>query len=66
MPSDLAALTAAIEAGDRAAAAELTEAALGAGTPPEEVLGAMTAAMDAVGRRFQDGEIFVPEMLISA
>jgi 5-methyltetrahydrofolate--homocysteine methyltransferase len=26
----------------------------------------MTAAMDVIGRRFQDGDIFVPEMLIAA
>jgi 5-methyltetrahydrofolate--homocysteine methyltransferase len=64
--ADLAPLTAAVEAGDRNAAAELTQAALDDGTNPEEVLGAMTAAMDLVGRRFQEGEIFVPEMLIAA
>jgi 5-methyltetrahydrofolate--homocysteine methyltransferase len=64
--ADLAALTAAVEAGNRAAAAELTQAALDAGTNPEEVLGAMTAAMDVVGRKFQEGELFVPEMLIAA
>ena len=64
--ADLAHLTAAVEAGDRNAAAELTQAALDDGTNPEEVLGAMTAAMDLVGRRFQEGEIFVPEMLIAA
>jgi 5-methyltetrahydrofolate--homocysteine methyltransferase len=64
--ADLAALTAAVEAGNRNAAAELTQAALDDGTPPEEVLGAMTAAMDVVGRKFQDGDIFVPEMLIAA
>ncbi|MFN8630494.1 MAG: corrinoid protein [Chloroflexota bacterium] len=64
--ADLAALTAAVEAGNRTAAAELTQAALDAGTAPEEVLGAMTAAMDAVGRKFQEGELFVPEMLIAA
>ena len=64
--ADLAPLTAAVEAGNRAAAAELTQAALDAGEAPGRVLGARTAAMDAVGRRFQDGEIFVPEMLISA
>ncbi|MHB8961023.1 MAG: B12-binding domain-containing protein, partial [Candidatus Limnocylindrales bacterium] len=62
----LAALTAAVETGDRAAAAELTQGALDAGADPGAVLGAMTAAMDVVGRRFQDGEIFVPEMLIAA
>ncbi len=66
MAADLAALTAAVEAGDRAAAAELTRAALDEGLDPRSVLAAMTAAMDAVGRRFQDGELFVPEMLIAA
>jgi len=64
--ADLAALTAAVEAGNRAAAAELTQAALDAGVGPAEVLGAMTAAMDVVGRRFQEGDLFVPEMLIAA
>jgi len=64
--ADLAALTAAVEAGNRAAAAELTQAALDDGVGPAEVLGAMTAAMDAVGRRFQEGDLFVPEMLIAA
>jgi 5-methyltetrahydrofolate--homocysteine methyltransferase len=64
--SDLAALTAAIEAGNRTAAAELTQAAIDGGIDPKEILGAMTAAMDVVGRGFQDGELFVPEMLIAA
>jgi len=64
--ADLAALTAAVEAGNRAAAAELTQQALDDGVGPAEVLGAMTAAMDAVGRRFQEGDLFVPEMLIAA
>ena len=66
MPDDLAALTAAVVAGDRNSAAVLTQTAVDAGQDPRRVLDAMTAAMDAVGRRFQDGEIFVPEMLISA
>ena len=64
--ADLAALTAAVEAGNRNAAAELTQAALSDGTDPAIVLAAMTAAMDSVGRKFQDGDIFVPEMLIAA
>ena len=63
---DLAALTAAVEVGDRTTAAAETQAALEAGVDPREVLAAMTAAMDVVGRRFQDGELFVPEMLIAA
>ena len=50
MSADLSVLTAAIEAGLK----------------PEEILAAMTAAMDVVGQRFQTNEIFVPEMLISA
>jgi 5-methyltetrahydrofolate--homocysteine methyltransferase len=64
--ADLAALTAAVEAGNRTAAAELTRAAVDEGTDPRIVLDAMTAAMDVVGRKFQEGELFVPEMLIAA
>ena len=64
--ADLAALTAAVEAGNRKDAAILTQAALDAGVDPKTVLDAMTAAMDVVGRKFQEGELFVPEMLIAA
>jgi 5-methyltetrahydrofolate--homocysteine methyltransferase len=64
--ADLAALTAAIEAGDRAAATELTRQAIADGIEPETILAAMTAAMDVVGGKFQRSEIYVPEMLISA
>jgi 5-methyltetrahydrofolate--homocysteine methyltransferase len=64
--ADLAALTAAVEVGNRTAAAALTQEAVDEGMDPREVLAAMTAAMDSVGRRFQDGELFVPEMLIAA
>ncbi|HEX5829259.1 MAG TPA: corrinoid protein [Candidatus Limnocylindrales bacterium] len=64
--ADLAALTAAVEAGDRRTAAAETRALLEAGTDPGAVLDAMTSAMDVVGRRFQAGELYVPEMLIAA
>jgi 5-methyltetrahydrofolate--homocysteine methyltransferase len=64
--ADLAALTAAVEAGNRAAAAQLTQEALDDGLDPKTILDAMTAAMDVVGRKFQEGELFVPEMLIAA
>ncbi len=64
--ADLAALTAAVEAGNRTAAAELTQAAVDEGLDPKTILDAMTAAMDVVGRKFQEGELFVPEMLIAA
>ena len=46
--------------------AEVT-AALGANTPPEDILyKACIPAMEEVGRLFEAGEKFVPEMLISA
>jgi 5-methyltetrahydrofolate--homocysteine methyltransferase len=64
--ADLAALTAAVEAGNRGAAATLTQAAIDEGLDPATILAAMTAAMDMVGRKFQEGELFVPEMLIAA
>ena len=64
--ADLAALTAAIEAGDRTSAVRLTQAAVDERADPETVLAAMTTAMDTVGGMFQRNEIFVPEMLISA
>ncbi|MDQ1323458.1 MAG: hypothetical protein QG587_793 [Chloroflexota bacterium] len=64
--ADLAALTAAVEVGNRAAAVAETQAALDAGLDPKTVLDAMTAAMDVVGRKFQEGELYVPEMLIAA
>jgi 5-methyltetrahydrofolate--homocysteine methyltransferase len=64
--ADLAALTAAVEAGNRTAAVAETTAAIDAGIDPKTVLDAMTAAMDVVGRKFQEGELYVPEMLIAA
>jgi 5-methyltetrahydrofolate--homocysteine methyltransferase len=64
--ADLAALTAAVEAGNRTAAAAETQAAIDAGMDPRTILDAMTAAMDVVGRKFQEGELYVPEMLIAA
>jgi 5-methyltetrahydrofolate--homocysteine methyltransferase len=64
--ADLAQLTQAIEEGDRTTAVEVTTAAVSDGMDPKQVLDAMTSAMDKIGRRFQDGEIFVPEMLIAA
>jgi 5-methyltetrahydrofolate--homocysteine methyltransferase len=64
--ADLAALTAAVEAGNRTATAQLTQDALDGAVEPKVILDAMTAAMDVVGRKFQDGEVFVPEMLIAA
>jgi 5-methyltetrahydrofolate--homocysteine methyltransferase len=64
--ADLAALTAAIEAGDRATATAVTQEAVDEGMDPRTVLDAMTAAMEVIGAKFQCQEIYVPEMLISA
>jgi 5-methyltetrahydrofolate--homocysteine methyltransferase len=64
--ADLAALTAAIEAGDRTTAVAATQAAIDEGVAPDVILDAMTVAMATVGGRFQRHEVFVPEMLISA
>lgn len=57
----------AIIEGDRLAAAELVQEALDAGLDPQAVLlQGMIPAMDVVGGRFQNAEIFIPEMLIAA
>jgi len=43
------------------------QAALSSGVSPEEILNkALIAAMDDVGQRFEDGDFFVPEMLVAA
>jgi len=43
------------------------QAALDEGISPEEILNqALIAAMDEVGRLFEEGDFFVPEMLIAA
>jgi 5-methyltetrahydrofolate--homocysteine methyltransferase len=64
--ADLAALTEAIEAGDRTSSVRLAQEAVDQGLPPQRVLNAMTQAMQEVGGRFQRNEIYVPEMLIAA
>ena len=64
--ADLAALAAAIEAGDRATAKAITQAAVDEGMDPRSVLDAMTGAMEVIGTKFACNEIYVPEMLISA
>jgi 5-methyltetrahydrofolate--homocysteine methyltransferase len=43
------------------------QVALDAGINPQQILNeALIAAMDEVGRRFEEGDFFVPEMLIAA
>jgi len=64
--ADLKRLQLAVEVGDRETAVEVTQQAIDELIPPKTVLDAMTDAMGVVGQRFQDQEIYVPEMLISA
>jgi len=53
--------------GQKAKAAENVRAALEQGLDPETILNeGMVAAMKEVGRLFEEGEYFVPEMLVSA
>ena len=64
--ADFERLQAAVEAGDREAAVEITQGAIDEGLDPHAILDPMTEAMGVVGERFSRQEIFVPEMLISA
>jgi 5-methyltetrahydrofolate--homocysteine methyltransferase len=53
--------------GDAEAVSSGVKAALEAGVAPEEILNkGLIAAMDEVGQLFEEGELFVPEMLIAA
>lgn len=53
--------------GNAKATPELVQAALDAGAAPESVLqDGMVTAMMEIGRLFEEGEAFVPEMLIAA
>jgi len=63
---DLQKLSEAIKSGNREEAVGMTKEAIAAKVAPREILDAMVAAMDIVGRQFQCNEIFVPEMLIAA
>jgi corrinoid protein of di/trimethylamine methyltransferase len=57
----------AVLTGDAASAVEITNAALAAGVEPQRLVNdLMIPAMDEVGRRFEDSEYFVPELLIAA
>ena len=66
MDGELKELYTAILEGQRDEAKEYVEAALRAGVPAGEVLDVMVNAMGEVGELFEEGEYFVPEMLIAA
>jgi 5-methyltetrahydrofolate--homocysteine methyltransferase len=64
---DLTKLTNAILNGDAKGAVAITQEALAAKVDPQELVAKyMIPAMDEVGRRFETGDCFVPELLISA
>ncbi len=53
--------------GDASASASLAAEGLAAGIPPRTLLdNGLIAAMGEAGRRFEAGEFFVPELLVSA
>ncbi|MGD0464224.1 MAG: corrinoid protein [Tepidisphaeraceae bacterium] len=64
--SPLEPLSQAINKGNRNDAKRLTEEAIGPSLAPRQILDALVSGMDEVGRRFQAGEVFVPEMLMSS
>lgn len=65
--SDLKELYQAVVEGDNRAVGQKIEAALSAGVDPAGILNeGMISAMAEVGRLFEEGEYFVPEMLLSA
>jgi corrinoid protein of di/trimethylamine methyltransferase len=65
--NSLARLYDAILNGDAATAVQVTEAAVAAQVDPQQLVTEhMIPAMDEVGRRFENAEYFVPELLIAA
>lgn len=63
--SKLDELAGAIVALDEAAAHDLTAAAILAGDDPNAIFEAARAAMEEIGRRFEAGEAFLPELLVA-
>jgi 5-methyltetrahydrofolate--homocysteine methyltransferase len=64
---DIKAIYESVIEGDAPAVQSGVQAALNAGVPADDVLHkALIPAMEEVGRRYEEGEFFVPEMLIAA
>ena len=65
--SQIAAITAAVEAGKSKQVVALVQEALDAGCAPIDILNeGMINAMANIGEKFKRNEVFVPEMLVSA
>ena len=64
--TDLAEITSSLVAMDISRTEELTRAAIDAGVPADEILErGLIPGMQTVGERFEAGEIFLPELLMS-
>ena len=46
-------------------AVKLSVELMDAGTPPEDILAACREAMDIVGKKFEEGEFFIPELILA-
>ena len=66
MENSLENITRGILDGDQSLVTTQVQAALTDNVEPQSILDAMTRAMTEVGRLFEEGEYFVPEMLVSA
>ena len=64
--ADLSPLTRAITSGNRNDVTKRVNDAVASGAAPQAILDAMVAGMDEIGRRFQCGDAFVPEMLLAS
>ena len=64
---DSAVLSAAVVAGDPDKVKAETASLLEAGVPPKEIIEqGLIPAMDVMGEKFQEGEVFIPDLLFSA
>ncbi|HEY51392.1 MAG TPA: cobalamin-binding protein [Dehalococcoidia bacterium] len=65
--ADFSLIAQALDQGDRDKTVALTEAALGSGANPQEIIAqGLQAGMAAVGEKFSSGEYFLPDMLMAA
>ena len=65
--SEMKEISQAVLEGDRESTVQLTQAAIDAGTDANDILqNGLIAAMLQVGHFFEEGEYYVPEMLVSA
>lgn len=65
--ADMKALGDAVIRGDQEAALQLTKAAISEGVSPETILNeGLIAGMNAIGVRFKNNEVYIPEVLIAA